>query len=243
MPTSLPKYHRIILKLSGEALAGGSGKIFDPGILKQLAREIKSVRTAGVEIGIVIGGGNIFRGAGSLGHSFDRVSADYMGMLATIINGLALQVHLEQAEVPARVQTAFPVQVVAEPFSSRRAIRHFEQGCVVIFAGGTGNPYFTTDTAAVLRAVEIEADAILKATQVDGVYSADPRTTPNARRIAEISYQEVVARGLRVMDLTAITMAMENRIPIAVFSLQPEGNLLRVVMGEPIASWVTEKAE
>jgi len=237
--TFTPKFKRILLKLSGEALAGNSHNIHDPSILAQLSREIKSVRDFGVEIGIVIGGGNIYRGASQIGEDVDRVQGDHMGMLATVINALALQSHFEKDGIYTRVMTAFPITTVAEPFIRRKAVRHLEKGRVVIFAGGTGNPYFTTDTAAALRAIEINADVILKATQVDGVYSDDPRRNPNAIRIPNLSYKDVLEKGLRVMDLTAITFAMDNRIPIGVFSLQPEGNLLRVLKGEPIASWVS----
>ncbi|MCX7835110.1 MAG: UMP kinase [bacterium] len=235
----IPKFKRILVKLSGEALAGNSSKVFDSAILEQIAREVQSVRNIGVQVGIVIGGGNIFRGARQLGKKMDRVQGDHMGMLATIINALAIQSFLEQLEIPTRVMTAFPVQTVAEPFIRRKAISHLEKGYIVIFAGGTGNPYFTTDTAATLRATEIRADVILKATQVDGVYSDDPQENPNATRIKEISYTEVLKLGLKIMDLTAIAFAMDNKIPIGVFSLQPEGNLLKVVLGEPIASWVS----
>ncbi|MDK9700424.1 MAG: UMP kinase [bacterium] len=234
-----PKFRRILLKLSGEALAGDSKRVYDSLILEQICREIKSVRDIGVDIGVVVGGGNIFRGMSELGSDIDRVQADHMGMLSTIINALAIQAHLEKINVPTRVQTAFPVQTVAEPFARRRAIRHLEKGRIVIFAGGTGNPYFTTDTAAALRATEINADAILKATQVDGVYTADPHKSPDATRIPQISYKEVIARGLRVMDLTAFTFAMDSKIPIGVFKLHPEGSLLKVVLGAPIASWIS----
>lgn len=233
------KFQRLLLKLSGEALSGNSSNVFNPVILEQIARDIQSVSKIGVQIGIVIGGGNIYRGAQHFGKGMDRVQGDHMGMLSTIINALAIQSYLENLDIPTRVLTAFPVQTVAEPFIRRKAIRHLEKGRVVIFAGGTGNPYFTTDTAATLRATEIHADVILKATQVDGVYSDDPNKNPDAKRFSEISYQEVLKLGLRVMDLTAITLAMDNDIPIGVFSLQPEGNLLKVVQGEPIASWVT----
>ncbi len=242
MPKAVPstsQYRRILLKLSGEALAGTSGKTFDPAILAQLSREIKSVTDLGVQVGVVIGGGNIFRGSSQLGQGLDRVQGDHMGMLATVINALALQSNFEKVGVPTRVMTAFPITTVAEPFIRRKAIRHLEKGRVVVFAGGTGNPYFTTDTAAALRATEIGAEIILKATQVDGIYTDDPHRNPNAIRLPKITYHDVLEKGLRVMDLTAITFAMDNRIPIGVFSLQPEGNLLRVVNGEPIASWVS----
>jgi uridylate kinase len=231
-------FKRILLKLSGEALAGEDKFGIDSEILKLYAQEVKSVVDLGVEVALVVGGGNIFRGISEAAYEMDRVSADYMGMLATVINALALQNALEKAELNTRAQTAIPMNQIAEPFIRRRAIRHLEKGRVVIFAAGTGNPYFTTDTAAVLRAVEIEADVILKGTKVDGVYSADPFKDPDAKLFDELSYLEVVKQGLRVMDSTAITLSMDNKLPIIVFNMGQKGNLKRVVMGEPIGTKV-----
>jgi uridylate kinase len=231
-------FKRILLKLSGEALAGEDKFGIDSEILKLYAQEVKSVVDLGVEVSLVVGGGNIFRGISEAAYEMDRVSADYMGMLATVINALALQNALEKVDLHTRAQTAIPMNQIAEPFIRRRAIRHLEKGRVVIFAAGTGNPYFTTDTAAVLRAVEIEADVILKGTKVDGVYSADPFKDPDAKFFNELSYLEVVKQGLRVMDSTAITLSMDNKLPIIVFNMGQKGNLKRVVMGEPIGTKV-----
>jgi uridylate kinase len=231
-PEAEPKYRRILLKLSGEALAGEQGYGLDPAVLERIAEEVRTVLSLGVGVAIVIGGGNIFRGLQASASGMDRASADYMGMLATVINGLALQNTLEKAGLMTRCQSAIDMPAVAEPYIRRRAIRHLEKGRVVIFAAGTGNPFFTTDTAAALRAVEIGAEVILKATKVDGVYSADPLRDPNATRFDRLSYIEVLNRGLRVMDTTAISLCMENKLPIVVFNLNRPGNLHRVVTGE-----------
>jgi uridylate kinase len=231
-PEAEPKYRRILLKLSGEALAGEQGYGIDPAVLERIAEEVRTVLSLGVGVAIVIGGGNIFRGLQASASGMDRASADYMGMLATVINGLALQNTLEKAGLMTRCQSAIDMPAVAEPYIRRRAIRHLEKGRVVIFAAGTGNPFFTTDTAAALRAVEIGAEVILKATKVDGVYSADPMLDPSATRFDHLSYIEVLNRGLRVMDTTAISLCMENKLPIVVFNLNRPGNLHRVVTGE-----------
>ncbi len=233
-----PVYKRVLLKLSGESLAGEEKFGIRLEVLKQFASEIKSIADLGVQVGIVVGGGNIFRGISRAAKEMDRVSADYMGMLATVINAMALQNALENMGVFTRVQTAIPMNQVAEPFIRRRAIRHLEKGRIVIFAAGTGNPYFTTDTAAVLRAIEIEAEVILKGTRVDGVYSADPEKDPNAIKFDELTYLEVVKRGLRVMDPTAITLSMDNNLPILVFNMSVPGNLKRVILGEAIGTKV-----
>ncbi len=233
-----PVFKRILLKLSGESLAGPAKYGIDSNVLKQFATEIKEAFNLGVQIGVVIGGGNIFRGISKAAKEMDRVSADYMGMLATVLNALALQNALENFGVFTRVQTAIPMEQIAEPFIRRRAIRHLEKGRIVIFAAGTGNPYFTTDTAAVLRAIEIEAEVILKGTRVDGVYSADPEVDPDAKLFKELGYLEVVKKGLRVMDPTAITLSMDNNLPIIVFNMGEKGNLKKVVLGEPIGTKV-----
>ncbi len=233
-----PIYKRILLKLSGEALAGPEKFGINSEVLQMYAREVKKVVDMGVQVALVVGGGNIFRGISKAAYEMDRVSADYMGMLATVINSLALQNALEKIGLFTRVQTAIPMEQVAEPFIRRRAIRHLEKGRVVIFAAGTGNPYFTTDTAAVLRAIEIEADVILKGTKVDGVYSEDPMLNPDAIKFEELTYLEVVKHGLRVMDSTAITLSMDNKLPIIVFNMGVEDNLKRVVLGEPIGTKV-----
>lgn len=233
-------YNRILLKLSGESLAGDNKFGIDSKILNRFAEEVKKVYDLKVQIGIVIGGGNIFRGLSNQAKSMDRVQADYMGMLATVINSLALQDILEKHDVKTRVMTAIEIREVAEPFIRRRALRHMEKGRVVIFAGGTGNPYFTTDTAAVLRAVEIEADAIIKGTRVDGVFDADPEKFDNAKLFDKISYIEVVKKGLKVMDTTAITLSMDNKLPIIVFNFDKEDNLLKLIQGESIGTKVQE---
>ncbi|HWP98956.1 MAG TPA: UMP kinase [Vicinamibacterales bacterium] len=233
-----PAYRRILLKLSGEALMGDQPFGIDPAVTDQIAREIREVQELGVQTGVVIGGGNLFRGLAASARGMDRATADYMGMLATVINALALQDALEQHGVVTRLATAIEMRAVAEPFIRRRALRHLEKGRVVVFAAGTGNPYFTTDTAAALRAAELRAEVILKATKVDGVYSADPMTDPTARRFERISYLEVLERGLKVMDATAISLCMDNRLPIIVFDLRTPGNLRRVVMGEPVGTTV-----
>ncbi|MFQ5706864.1 MAG: UMP kinase [bacterium] len=229
-------FKRVLVKLSGEALMGRQGLGIDPETVEKIALEIKGVHGLGVEIGLVIGGGNIFRGLSASARGMDRVSADYMGMLATVINAMALQDYLERNDVYTRVLTAIKMEELAEPFIRRRAIRHLEKGRVVIFAAGTGNPYFTTDTAAALRAVEIEADVILKGTKVDGVYDADPHEVHDAKKFDELTYLDVVKRRLRVMDSTAVTLCMENKLPIIVFNLTKEGYLKRVIQGEPLGT-------
>jgi len=234
-----PKYGRILLKLSGEALGGEAGVSISPESVQDMARQIGEVRELGVQVVVVVGGGNIFRGLRGSERGIERATGDYMGMLATVINALALQDALEKIGVTTRVISAIEMRAVAEPFIRRRAIRHLEKGRVVIFAGGTGNPYFTTDTAAALRAMEIKADVILKGTKVDGIYSADPLTTPDATRFERISYLQVLEMGLRVMDATAISLCMDNRLPIIVFNLRTPGNLRRTIMGEAIGSIVT----
>jgi uridylate kinase len=234
-----PAFRRIVLKLSGEALAGTQGYGIDPPVLDRIGEEIREVTDLGVQIAIVIGGGNIFRGVAASAAGMDRATADYMGMLATIINALALQDSLEKAGVQTRVLSAIEMRAVAEPYIRRRAIRHLEKGRVVIFAAGTGNPFFTTDTAGALRAVEIGADAIIKATKVDGVYSADPKLDPAAKRIDRLTYIEVLNRGLGVMDTTAISLCMDNKLPIVVFDLMRAGNIKRIVLGEAVGSIVS----
>jgi uridylate kinase len=237
------RFRRILLKLSGEALAGEQGYGIDPGVLARIAEEVRGVRDLGVDCAIVIGGGNIFRGLQASASGLDRASADYMGMLATVINGLALQHALEKAGLLTRVQSAIDMPAVAEPYIRRRAIRHLEKGRIVIFAAGTGNPFFTTDTAAALRAVEVGAEIILKATKVDGIYTADPLQDPAAVRLPHLTYIEVLNRGLRVMDTTAISLCMENKLPIGVFDLNVPGNLLRVVRGDAgVGSFVSDVA-
>jgi uridylate kinase len=233
-----PVYRRILLKLSGEALRMDRQLEIDPQVVKQIAREIRDVKNLGVEIGIVIGGGNIFRGLSASARGMDRVAADHMGMLATVINSLALQDFLEKEGVSTRVMSAIRLEAMAEPFIRRRAMAHLEKGHVVIFAAGTGNPYFTTDTAAALRAIETSAQAILKGTKVDGIYTSDPMLHPDAKRFESITYAEVIDRQLGVMDATAITFCRENRIPIIVFKLLDPGNLKRVILGEKIGSIV-----
>jgi uridylate kinase len=233
---SKPKWKRILLKLSGQALSGQEGFGIDYDTVAAVANDIKEVREAGVDVAIVVGGGNIMRGKAAEGAGMDRATADYMGMLATVINALALQDALEKAGVPTRVQTAINMAEVAEPFIRRRAIRHMEKGRVVILAAGTGNPYFTTDTASALRALEIRAEAILKATNVDGVYDADPNTHPDAKMFTEVGFMEAISRNLGVMDLTAFTMCMNHDVPIVVFNITGRGNIRRAVFGEPIGT-------
>jgi uridylate kinase len=240
--TRRPVFRRIVLKLSGEALAGSLGYGIDPPVLDRIGEEVRDVADLGVQLAIVIGGGNIFRGVAASAGGMDRATADYMGMLATIINALALQDSLEKAGVQTRVLSAIEMRAVAEPYIRRRAIRHLEKGRVVIFAAGTGNPFFTTDTAGALRAVEIGADAIIKATKVDGVYSADPKVDPAARRLDRLTYIEVLNRGLGVMDTTAISLCMDNKLPIVVFDLMRAGNIKRIVLGEPVGSIVSSSA-
>ena len=238
--SAVPEYRRVLLKLSGESLTGDQGFGIEANVLNRFAVEVEKAHNSGVQIGIVIGGGNIFRGLSEQAKEMDRVQADYMGMLATIINSLALQDALEKRNIQTRMMTAIAMHEIAEPFIRRRAIRHLEKGRVVIFAGGTGNPYFTTDTAAVLRAVEIEADVIIKGTRVDGVYDSDPEKVKNAFRFDNISYMEVVKRGLKIMDTTAITLSMDNKLPIIVFNFDKPDNLKRLVMGESIGTKVQE---
>ncbi|MDP7294183.1 MAG: UMP kinase [Vicinamibacterales bacterium] len=233
-----PAYQRVLLKVSGEALLGPESFGIDPGVTMQIAEEIAEIHQMGVEIAIVIGGGNIFRGIAASARGMDRATADYMGMLATVINALALQDALEQIDTNTRVVTAVEMRAVAEPFIRRRAVRHLEKGRVVVFAAGTGNPYFTTDTAAALRAMEIRADVILKGTKVDGIYTADPLKDPDATRVDSSSYQQVLEQGLKVMDATAISLCMDNQLPIVVFNLQRPGNLRRAVLGEAVGSLV-----
>ena len=233
------KYRRILLKLSGEALMGKKPYGIDSETLTTYAREIKTVVDAGAQVGVVIGGGNIFRGLQGAGDGMDRVQADHMGMLATVINGLALQSALERAGVQTRLQSAIEMDKICEPFIRRRAVRHLEKGRVVIFSAGTGNPYFTTDTGATLRAIEIQAEVILKGTRVDGIYTADPEKDATATRFESISFTEVYERGLNVMDLTAFTLSQENDLPIVVFDMNKPGNLLRVVNGENVGTLVS----
>jgi len=232
------KYKRILLKLSGEALMGNRQYGIDPDRLSEYAQDIKQITNLGVEVAIVIGGGNIFRGVAGASNGMDRVQGDHMGMLATVINGLALQSALENADVPTRLQTAIKINEVAEPFIRRKAMRHLEKGRVVIFGGGTGNPYFTTDSAAVLRAIEIEADVILKGTRVDGIYTADPEKDSAAVKFDNISFDDVLRKGLKVMDTTAFTLSQENKLPIIVFDMNKKGNLLKVISGENIGTTV-----
>ncbi len=237
---SLMKYKRILLKLSGEALMGDQQYGIDPKVLEQYANEIKDTVALGVEVAIVIGGGNIFRGVqGVQGGVVDRAQGDYMGMLATVINAMALQGALEKVQIKTRLLSAIKMEQICEPFIRRRAIRHLEKGRVVIFGAGTGNPYFTTDTAASLRAVEIEADLILKGTRVDGVYTADPEKHSDATKFDHITFSEVYERGLSIMDLTAITLCQENKLPILVFDMNKQGNLKRLMMGEQVGTLVS----
>ncbi|NJX16026.1 UMP kinase [Tamlana crocina] len=232
------KYKRILLKLSGEALMGSRQYGIDPDRLAEYAQDIKTITDKGIEVAIVIGGGNIFRGVAGASKGMDRVQGDHMGMLATVINGLALQGALEDIDIPTRLQTAIKINEVAEPFIRRKAMRHLEKGRVVIFGGGTGNPYFTTDSAAVLRAIEIEADVILKGTRVDGIYNADPEKDTTAVKFNSLSFDDVLRKGLKVMDTTAFTLSQENKLPIIVFDMNTKGNLLKVVSGENIGTEV-----
>jgi uridylate kinase len=236
--SSSPVYTRVLLKLSGEALMGEQPFGIDPNVTTQVAAEIGEIQQLGVETGIVIGGGNLFRGLAASAKGMDRSTADYMGMLATVINALALQDALEHIGITTRLATAIEMRAVAEPFIRRRALRHLEKKRVVVFAAGTGNPYFTTDTAAALRAMEMKAEVILKGTKVDGIYTADPMTTPTATRFESISYLKVLEQGLKVMDATAISLCMDNRLPIVVFNLRTPGNLRRVIMGEHVGTLV-----
>ena len=232
-------YKRILLKLSGEALMGTRQYGIDPQRLSEYAKDIKEIVEKGIEVAIVIGGGNIFRGVAGASNGMDRVQGDHMGMLATVINGLALQSALENESIPTRLQSAIKINEVAEPFIRRKAMRHLEKGRVVIFGGGTGNPYFTTDSAAVLRAIEIEADVILKGTRVDGIYSADPEKDASASKFKTISFDDVLSKGLKVMDTTAFTLSQENELPIIVFDMNKKGNLLKIVSGEQIGTTVS----
>jgi uridylate kinase len=241
-----PAYRRIVLKLSGEALAGTREYGIDPAVLNRIADELHEVTAipvdeGTVQVAVVIGGGNIFRGMAASEQGMDRGTADYMGMLATVMNALALQDALERAGVHTRVLSAIEMRAVAEPYIRRRAIRHLEKGRVVIFGAGTGNPFFTTDTAGALRAVEIGADAIMKATKVDGIYSADPKRDATAKRLPHVTYREVLSQGLEVMDATAVSLCMDNKLPIVIFDLTRPGNIKRIVMGEPVGSVVSAK--
>ncbi|MEK9958016.1 MAG: UMP kinase [Flavobacteriaceae bacterium] len=231
-------YKRILLKLSGEALMGAQQHGIDPNRLNDYAKEIKALHLSGTEIAIVIGGGNIFRGVSGASKGMDRVQADYMGMLATVINGLALQSALENIDVPTRLQTAIKIEAIAEPFIKRKATRHLEKNRVVIFGSGTGNPYFTTDSAAVLRAIEINADVILKGTRVDGIYNEDPEKNKSAIKFDTLSFDEVLKKGIKVMDTTAFTLSQENKLPIIVFDMNVPGNLQKVVNGEKVGTRV-----
>ena len=234
------KYNRILLKLSGEALLGKNSYGIDNDRLVVYAEEIKQIHNQGVEIAIVIGGGNIFRGLTGSEDGIDRVKADYMGMLATVINGLALQNALENMDIPTRLQSAIKMESIAEPFIKRKATRHLEKGRVVIFASGTGNPYFTTDSAAVLRAIEINAEVILKGTRVDGIYNKDPEKNKEAIKFDNISFEDTIKRGLKIMDTTAFTLSKENELPIIVFDMNTRGNLTKVIMGEKIGTIVSK---
>ena len=233
-----PRYKRIVLKLSGEALMGDQGFGISPDVLQYVAGEVRMVYDLGVQIAIVVGGGNIFRGIAASSYGMDRTSADHMGMLATVINSLALQDALEKRDIQTRTQTAISMHEIAEPYILRRAVRHLEKGRVVIFAAGTGNPYFTTDTAAVLRAQEIQAQILLKATQVDGLYDDDPNLNAGANFIARTTYMEVISKRLNVMDMTAISLAMDNQLPLAVINLKQSGNIKKVVCGQAVGTLI-----
>ena len=234
----IPKYKRVLVKLSGEALMGDKSFGFDNAVIAQYARDIKSIAELGVQVAIVIGGGNIYRGMNEQETGIERAQGDYMGMLATVINGMALQSGLEKVGVYTRLQSAIKMEQICEPYIRRRAIRHLEKGRVVIFGAGTGNPYFTTDTAGSLRAIEIKADVILKGTRVDGIYTADPEKDPEAKKFENISFAEVISRNLKVMDMTAFTLCQENNLPIIVFDMNKAGNLLRVVTGDNVGTLV-----
>ncbi len=234
----MANYQRILLKLSGEVLAGGGAFGIDPARVAALAEEVAEVARTGVQIGLVVGGGNFFRGVAAAAQQMDRVAADHMGMLATVINAIALQDALEKAGAPTRVMTAIQMHSVAEPYIRRRAIRHLEKGRIVIFAAGTSNPYFSTDTAATLRGLEIHAEVVAKATRVDGVYDKDPLANADAVRFAEIAYSDVLSRNLRVMDASAVAMCRDNRLPIMVFDLNVRGNIMRMAMGEPVGTLI-----
>jgi len=234
-----PQYRRVILKLSGEAFAGSNGFGIDPDVVHRIAGEVQDARDLGVELGIVVGAGNYLRARSNSLHDIDRTTTDYMGMLASVLNCLALQASLEALDVDTRVQSAIEIREVAEPYIRRRAIRHLEKKRVVIFASGTGNPYFTTDTAAALRAAEIGAEALLKASTVDGVYDSDPKTNPDAKKLEQLTYLEALSAGLKVMDATAISLSMDTKIPVIVFDLRVPGNIRRVVLGEKIGSVIS----
>ena len=236
----LPKYKRILLKLSGESLMGDKSFGLDPAMIEQYARDIKGITELGVQVAVVIGGGNIYRGMNEVDTGIERAHGDYMGMLATVINGMAMQAMLEKVGVYTRLQSAIKMEQIAEPYIRRRAMRHLEKGRVVIFGAGTGNPYFTTDTAGSLRAIEIQADIILKGTRVDGIYSADPEKDPNAVKYNTVTFQECLSQNLRVMDMTAFTLCMENKLPIIVFDMNEPGNLHRVVTGEKVGTLVSD---
>ncbi len=238
MPEAIPRYRRVMLKLSGEALMGTKPYGIDADVITDIAEEIKDAHQMGVEVAVVIGGGNIFRGIEASAKGMDRATADYIGMLATVLNALTLQDALEKKGVYTRVISAIEMKELCEPYIRRRAIRHLEKGRVVIFAGGTGNPYFTTDTAASLRAMEIHADVILKATKVDGIYDKDPVKDPSAKKYDELTYLDVLRMGLRVMDATAVSLCMDNRLPIIVFSIKEKGNILRILRGEKVGTLV-----
>ena len=238
----MPKFGRVLLKVSGEALMGAQSYGIDLGTVERIASDVKEAVLAGTQVCLVIGGGNIFRGIAGAANGIDRATADYMGMLATIMNALAMQAALEREGVPTRVQSAIPMMSVCEPYIRRRAIRHMEKGRVVIFAAGTGNPFFTTDTAAALRAAEMNCDAMLKGTQVDGVYTADPKKDKDAKRFETLTYHEVLSRDLQVMDASAISLSRENRIPIIVFSIHTQGQLAAVLRGEGRATVITDQA-
>jgi len=238
-----PEYKRVLVKLSGEALVGDQSFGISPDMINYIAGEVRSIYDLGGQVALVVGGGNIFRGVAASSYGMDRTSADHIGMLATVINSIALQDALEKRGVQTRVQTAIEMHAVAEPYILRRAIRHLEKGRVVIFAAGTGNPYFTTDTAAALRAQEIAAEVLLKATKVDGVYDADPMADPNAKMVTDVTYLDVLKQQLKVMDSTAVSLAMDNKLPIIVFSLRVKGNLRRVVCGENVGTRIKEASE
>lgn len=237
--TVTPKYSRVMLKLSGEALAGERGYGIDPDVVAEMAEQLKEIHQFGIEIGVVVGGGNIFRArTGSKNGGLERTTADYMGMMASVLNALAMQDALEKTDVKTRVLSAIEMREVAEPYIRRRAVRHLEKGRIVIFAAGTGNPYFTTDTAAALRAAEIGAQAIIKATNVEGVYDADPRTNPAAVLLTRLTYMDALKQGLKVMDATAISLSMENKIPLVVLNMNVKGNLLKAILGEEVGSTI-----
>jgi uridylate kinase len=237
-----PAYHRVLLKLSGEALTGAGQYGIDPEVARAIALQVAEARASGVEVAIVVGGGNIFRGLAAAAHGMDRATADYMGMLATVMNGLAIQDALEQIECPTRVLSAIAMNEICEPYIRRRAVRHLEKGRVVVMVAGTGNPYFTTDTAATLRAFEVGAEVILKATRVDGVYDADPEKEPNAQRYARIGYTELLSNRLEALDATAVSLAMDNQMPIVVFDMTQPGNIVRAVRGEQIGTLISGEA-